>query len=988
MTASSLLPPFSLADATDATRFGAKAANLAWLHRHGAPAVHGVALDAAWLDAHLAQGEGTALLQQLRTHLARGADESELAACAERLGAWIVATELLPGMREQLQRTMQRFEPGAWVVRSSAIGEDSANASFAGQLDSALHCHTLEDVEHALRRVWASAFSPHCLAYQQHSGQRLAGVGVVVCMQVQAAFAGVLFSDFTAPSGEQCLLIEYTQGLADGLVSGAVTPAQAWFGRVHGELRAHEAPERGGAQLPNAVLAELAERGRRLERRYGGPVDLEWCVHGADASHIVFVQVRPITGKRPGAVHVWSNANVAENFPDPLCPMVASFVARGYAAYFEGLARVFGVPGAARAAKRGAFAEVVGTHEGRLYYNLTRIREVLALVPGGEKLSRAFATFTGAPAAPAPQNVRQRLQGELHRWTQRLRTGVSLAAHYAPVQARVRRFERRVDAYAARFAPGKTHAHDACALADALDAFLDIRLRRWQDASLADCAAMLGYSALETLTRRWLAQAFAQSEHQALLKGLDGLPSNQPVLQLWATAQAIRAQAPALQALLDEPVEALARRLQAYTSPPEADETVDAVLHGLVSRYIERWGFRSSSELTLVAPTPHEDWRATLELLRRYATLEGEGPAEQLKRQAAERRDTEARLAQALASDERAGTWQRWLRPRLYRLAARCAQGSVRLRERVRFKQALLYTCLRHVALDAGDALVALGRLPARDDVFFLGIDEVAALLRGRYPYPADVAPLVAARRAAFERAKTLEPPDAFEMAAGTLLRVAVRERDAAVAGADARVLSGTAACAGRYQGPAIVLADASQIQRMQPGQVLVTRQTDPGWASAFFLAKGLVVERGGMLSHGAIVAREFGIPAVVGVADASRIVRDGETLLVDGFLGRIERVSRDDEARAGQPAPNAGAARPVASPPTDTLEAEARARRVQRRRHDRARPSIPGHALVHRPRGPAGRHHRRAGRAPWRAGADCARPAGRRAGAGAAPAR
>lgn len=906
MVASNLPAPHRLAQATDVTRFGAKAANLAWLHCQGIPAVQGVALEAAWLEAHLAQGEGATLLQQLRAQQASGANDSRLAACAERLRAWIVATELLPNMREHLRHAMQHCEPGAWVVRSSAVGEDSANASFAGQLDSVLHCHTLEDVEHALRRVWASAFSAHCLAYQQHSGQRLAGVGVVVCKQVDAAFAGVLFSDFTAPSGEQCLLIEYTQGLADGLVSGAVTPVQAWFGRVHGELRAHEAPACAGAQLSSAVLGELAARARDLERRYGGPVDAEWCVRGADPSQIVFVQVRPVTGKRPAATQVWSNANVAENFPDPLCPMVASFIARGYAAYFEGLGRVFGVPRAALAARRDAFAEVVGTHEGRLYYNLTRIREVLSLVPGGEALSRAFATFTGAPAAPSPQNAHQRLRGRWRRWAQRLRTAMSLAVHYAPVRRRVRRFERRIDEYAARFAPGKTHAYDALALADALDTFLDIRLHHWQDASLADCAAMLGYSTLEALTRRWLPQAFAQSQHQALLKGLDGLPSNQPVLQLWATAQAIRAQPSALRVLLDEPVETLARRLQAFAGEPNANETADVVLHRLVSRYIEHWGFRSSSELTLVAPTPHEDWRATLELLRRYATLDGEGPAEQLERQGAERRGTEARLAQALAADDHAGAGQRWVRPWLYRLAARGAQGAVRLRECVRFKQALLYACLRHVALAAGDALVTLGRLPARDDVFLLGIDEVTALLRGRYPYPADVGPLVAARRAAFERAKTLEPPDAFEMATGTLLRVPMRERSASSADVRARVLNGTAACAGRYRGPAIVLADASQIQRMQPGQVLVTRQTDPGWASAFFLAKGLVVERGGMLSHGAIVAREFGIPAVVGVANASRIVRDGEPLLVDGFVGQVERVSLQDEPSAEQSASSA----------------------------------------------------------------------------------
>jgi len=257
MTSSTLPPPYRLADALDAARFGAKAANLARLHRSGIPAVEGVALDAAWLDAHLAQGEGTQLLRQLRERMDENAGEAQLIICAERLVAWILATPLTAQMREHLRSVLDGSESDAWVVRSSALGEDSANASFAGQLESVLHCHTLEDVEQALKRVWASGFTAHCLSYQRHCGQQLQGVGVVVCRQLEAAFAGVMFSSLAAPSGEQGVLIEYTQGLADGLVAGTVTPAQAWFGRVEGELRSHES--NGCAPISSVTLSELEQ---------------------------------------------------------------------------------------------------------------------------------------------------------------------------------------------------------------------------------------------------------------------------------------------------------------------------------------------------------------------------------------------------------------------------------------------------------------------------------------------------------------------------------------------------------------------------------------------------------------------------------------------------------------------------------------------------------------------------------------------------------
>lgn len=879
--------PQPLPEALDASRYGAKAANLAWLHGQGFPTVQGVALDAVWLRAHLAQGAGADLYEALRAGFAAGEAQCELAPRGERLAEWIVAQPLSTQARAYLAQLLEHDGEGPWVVRSSAVGEDSALASFAGQLESVLHCRSLAELERALRQVWASGYRPHCLAYQRHAGQWLDAVGVVLCRQVAAAFAGVLFTRIAAPSGEQALLVEYTEGLADALVAGALTPAQAWFGRVAGELRSHApAPGASSRQLSAPTLSALARLGSEIERSRGGAVDVEWCVLDDDPQRIVLVQVRPVTAGSARTVHAWSNANVAENFPEPLCPLLASFVARGYHAYFEALGRVFGVPRKALRAKQRALGEIVGTHEGRLYYNLTRIREVCSIVPGGEGLYRSFATFTGAPAPLARTGT---AAARAMAW---LRTGASLLRHYASIRRRVRRFEARIERYAARHGPGQVRSHDAFALADALQEFLDIRLRHWRDAGLADCAAMLGYSALQALTRRWLPQDYARNEHQGLLKGLDGLPSNQPVLQLWECAQAVRRHPAALAQLLEEDPASLAARLQALPRAPVREGATDDAgrfLHERLAHYIETCGFRSSRELTLVAPTPHEDWRPTLELLRRYATLPGEGPAARLQGQAYERKLLERRLLDALARDRPASLPRRRARVALYRLAIAGAQHGVRLRERVRTRQALLYACLRHVALAGGQALAAQGRLGARDDAFMLGIDELADLLRGRYTYPQDVTAVVAARREAYDAAHRLEPPGAFELEAGQVLRTGVPD-NAPVHDADARELCGTAACAGHYEGPVVVLADASEIRRMQPGDVLVTRQTDPGWASAFFLARALVVERGGMLSHGAIVAREFGIPAVVGVHDATRILREGEPVIVDGFEGRVQR--------------------------------------------------------------------------------------------------
>jgi pyruvate,water dikinase len=204
-------------------------------------------------------------------------------------------------------------------------------------------------------------------------------------------------------------------------------------------------------------------------------------------------------------------------------------------------------------------------------------------------------------------------------------------------------------------------------------------------------------------------------------------------------------------------------------------------------------------------------------------------------------------------------------------------QGSIRLRERARFRQALLYTRLRRILLAIGDRLVASGVFAARDDVFFLEVDELDALLAGELP--------AASAGASIEARRKLHESYVRAASAGAL--------QAAVQPEGAALLRGTGACGGAYRGRAAVLEDAQQAAGLSPGSLLVTRQTDPGWAAVFFVVRGLVVERGGMLSHGAIIAREYGIPAVVGVPGAMDLIRNGDDVEVNGDRGTVEIFRR-----------------------------------------------------------------------------------------------
>ena len=202
-------------------------------------------------------------------------------------------------------------------------------------------------------------------------------------------------------------------------------------------------------------------------------------------------------------------------------------------------------------------------------------------------------------------------------------------------------------------------------------------------------------------------------------------------------------------------------------------------------------------------------------------------------------------------------------------------------------KQALLYSRCRRIALAIGECLAVRGILYSREDVFFLTVAEIDELLSGAAMFPRDVRSIIRVRRRAHERLAATTPPDAFTLGEGEYLDdgfAAPMDTPAA----NGAMLTGTSACGGRVTGRATVLRDVTEAWRLARGDVLVTRQTDPGWGPVFFLVAGLVIERGGMLSHGAIIAREFGIPCVVGVRDAMGAIPDGASVTVDGDAGRV----------------------------------------------------------------------------------------------------
>ncbi len=476
----------------------------------------------------------------------------EVKQASERIRNHILQTGLDAELEAQLNHWQEtRLPQFPLVVRSSAVGEDSGQNSFAGQLDSFLNIHCQTDLHQGLLKCWASYWSERALLYQHHKQVSLKGMAVVVQEQVDSQISGVLFTKDPeqAEAHDAPMRLEYCFGLADQLVSGDIHPGHISIASSKPKWEELESPEQsqenGNSQKLSAkTILKLRQIGKTLEQEKQCPQDIEWTL-GKDGQ-IYVLQSRPIThfpGQTKTAEQVhWSNANINENFPEPVTPFVYSFVTEGYYHYFKNLALCLGVTPQKVEAMEFPLQNLIGAHGGRLYYNLTHIHQVLKLAPFGNRMVEAFDQFVGAESLnknKTSQSILSSFKKRTADYLEVVRIVSKVIRQYAFISRRVNTFETRVDVFSSNTTPESLKEKTLDQLKDDLAAFLNIRFHEWKNASLADTAAMVCYWTLQKILSKEFPGDHQASLHNSLLKGLPDLVSNQPIIELWKLSKVI-----------------------------------------------------------------------------------------------------------------------------------------------------------------------------------------------------------------------------------------------------------------------------------------------------------------------------------------------------------------------------------------------------------------------------------------------------------------
>ncbi len=724
----------------------------------------------------------------------------------------------------------------AYAVRSSATAEDLAAASFAGQQDSFLDVAGADEVVRHVKRCWASLFTERAVAYRLRKGfdHRQIHMAVVVQHMVPAQAAGVLFTADPVSGNRKVTTVEAVVGLGDALVSG-----QADADRYTVRDARVEASIRGPQPvLTDPQVLRLAELGRRVERHFGHPQDIEWCLLDDDF-HLV--QARPVTTLFPipdagdTQHHVYLSVGHQQMMTDAMTPLGLSVwqlttkrpMAEAGGRLFVDVTKVLETP-STRDEFVAGFLRSDPLTGAALQAVLDRVDFV-----------RPVVGRVAPPATPPPTPI---------------------ATDPALVTALIEQGQAGIAALKRDIEPLSGPALLDFIVADFAE------LQRVLFAPASNQAIVAGMDAAQWLNEHLLEWLGEKNPADTLTQSVPHNVTSEMGLELLDVADAMRPY-PDVVAVLER-------------SGPEDD--VLAALAGLpgehaLREFLDRYGMRCAGEIDITRPRWSEQPGTLVAPI--LANIKNFGPGEArrrfedgLRQAAAKEHELLTRL-RALPDGERKAAETKLMIDRVRTFAG--------YREYPKYGMVSRYFIYKQALLREAERLVGSGVLRERDDIFYLRLDELRDVVR---THRVDEQ-LIHERRAAFQGYQALRPPRVLT-SDGEAITGGYRRADLPPG-----ALAGLGVSAGTVEGRARVVTDIARAE-LEPGDILVTAFTDPSWTPLFVGITGLVTEVGGLMTHGAVIAREYGLPAVVGVQDATTLIRDGRRIRVHGTEGYVEILS------------------------------------------------------------------------------------------------
>ncbi|PQJ27102.1 PEP/pyruvate-binding domain-containing protein [Rubritalea profundi] len=798
---------------------------------------------------------------------------------------WFVVADFTESDCEEILNRSSALGSDLFAVRSSAAAEDGAQHSFAGQFDSYLNVPRSQLIE-KIKRVQQSSKSAHIESYQSsQSIENVTPPSVLIQCMLEPDVSGVAFSADPVAGNLDHTVISSVWGTGSALVSGEVD-ADCWTldadSSTVKEVIAHKkfqhspcptslegvqmvetAPEK--IEVPSLTKTqrrEVQQLVRHCAEHFDSPQDIEWAYQ--DGS-LYLLQSRPITTLKHGyrnsdPLTVWDNSNIAESYSGHTSIMTFSFAERAYENVYREFCRMLSVPEKRVIASDPVFKNMLGHIHGHVYYNLNSWYHVLALLPGFS-LNRSFMEQMMGVKEPMPDEIVETIIEKTR--VSKMADGCALVGTFFGLIKNHRGLKKQMDGFYQRLnqalslQASELENMDGKQLAQHYRDLEDQLLQRWDAPLINDFFAMIHYGTLRSLCEKWLGDGSLQN---TLLLDTGDIISAEPPTRIKEMAS-IAAKDASLSASLADPDLSCEVKLAHLMQNAELAEAYQS--------YLEKFGDRCLEELKLESPTVVDD---------PVSLLSGIGGMAQ--------RIRNGKVPQNPQPFQTPEIQLSGIKSVIFKWVLNNAKSRVRDRENLRFERTRLFGRVRKIVVLLAQQLVDAGWIDDPQEVFLLTISEVIGVYESTQD-PAALRALIIERKA--QAASFTTPPDRFETRGEVTQHTPLIAAQSAVS-SDSSDLSGTGACPGIVRGFVRVVHDPRSAT-LKEGEILVAQQTDPGWVVLFPAASGLLVERGSLLSHSAIVARELQLPCIVSIPAVTRTLKTGDYVEMNGSTGTIQLI-------------------------------------------------------------------------------------------------
>ncbi len=789
----------------------------------------------------------------------------------------------------------ERFEANTFfAVRSSAVDEDGSNHSFAGQFESYLYVKK-EDLANAIKKVWCSAFSDRVQAYRKNNGLEASnGIAIIIQEMIPSEVSGVAFGINPVNGDRKMKLINAVYGLGEGLVSGeldadtytikedeitqevAIKKRELIYQNTSTSYANVKKEQQEIACLTTAQIQEIVTVLDQCKQHYGKPQDIEFAYY---QDKLYLLQARPITNLNQIADQndqytLWDNSNIIESYPGVTTPLTFSFISDSYKGAYELFCAYMGVSQKVIQRNASVFRNTLGLINGRVYYNLKTWYQMLALLPGYRLNARFMEQMMG---------VKERFdlpEGEQTSKTyaifQLIKVVIKMILNFFQLPRKRKQFQTLLHQVIGEYSSMDYRQKSAAELMQLYRNFESRLLNEWKAPLLNDFFAMIWFGLLEKRCKSYL-KTENVNIHNDLLCGSNDIISTQPIHRTIALASQVSADEELKDLFLTQDAKTI------WKTIANSSATNIIQLKKGVDRFIQDFGERCIGELKLETISYTQD---PTKFIARLQSFVQSGMTNDLKQSSIEE-DIRLTAEKEVNEQLKFNFFKKW---RLKR-TIRNARDLVSQRENLRYERTRAFGIVRKLFSHMGQQFYTEGIINAPRDIFYLTKEEIFAFIEGR-SVQQDLKPLISLRKTEFHQHQATEIPSERFATYGAVYhandfystqKLEVLEGD----------LKGVGCCPGRVKARVQIITDPDEVGSLN-GDILVTSSTDPGWVTLFPSASAIIVERGSLLSHSAIVSREMGIPCIVSVTGLLRTLKTGDWVEMDGSTGEIKLLEKE----------------------------------------------------------------------------------------------